>query len=518
MAAVSNQPAKPLASDSAFAPVVMEDQSGEFIRVYMAIRDFMTMHPDKGFQDVEALLKANRCKSRMLAYLAPKEVSEQPQWPPGTVRKYHLFIATNPRSGEWHKKLKAFGLSFGKDNSSKLAECGFSHFWLRNNFRLHFPSSYPLAPLQGKFQGLKMSADLGKVLSKIPGVPKPEQLEDFSDIWAKMPVEKMSDELRPVQVPLSIIIGVKLGQYSPGPGQILEIGSGYFPVTEHAVIFPKERFHLSDRLPACVEHIKKTYPGQTVSLFDVHAPADGQIEGSFQTIVMCDVMNTFTSEQIKTAARSVYNRLEPGGYLLNFSIRETVFLHLIDEAEKNGYLFCPFMDVQGLWTGVYTIEKGEFSAQVKKLKLEHTSIQTVLTEYASLDPAMRQSLFLPYCEGDHSSVPYFKLLADGFQMLKCPSIQLIYFDTEHFRSMNEVLQTVGFKLIESQKESRSCVGPRSQRHPPNGNRFSFNSAEHKVDFDKDLDAGLVEENATVHVIVAQKPLLEERTEIVESSS
>ncbi|MES2121376.1 MAG: class I SAM-dependent methyltransferase [Chlamydiota bacterium] len=486
--------------------VVPADHTRNFGKVYHALRNYMTLHPECDFVEVAALLKANQCRCRLFA-LATSPPCPKPEWPPGTKRKYQLFISF----GTIPQAMRSLFASSEDVNHTRLSQCGFSSFWLMNHTVL-------LNSKQSLCGQLERFVDCFKGNPAIEFDPAVEEafleakkLNRTSDLWAQMSQEELKNDMATCQRAIGMIVEQKLSNYCPKPGTFFEIGSGYHPVLAHLSSEDASRVHLSDINPEAVEHLKAAYTGAVVSHYDVLAETGGEGQ-TYDCITLNDVLNTFSYADIEKAVGEAWKMLKPGGHLISFTLRNPALNFCLDEYREKGFIYFPLFDAQGLWKGIHVVPKEELVQCIERMKPEFGQLKKALQTYASLGTLSLLELSMYCTQTIGKDVTEIHILADAFLQLECPRAERVIFDEYHYTSVVTNLQTAGFVIKECQKEEGYYVGPITDEHRtlcPGYNHFYVDGLDNRVGIlpylYSDGDDQDVKEEAQVHVIVAQKP-------------
>ncbi len=486
--------------------IVPADNARSFHKVYYALQRYMTLHPECGFPEMQTLLKANHCKSRLLALSSA--LGQKPEWPPGTSKKYQLYISI----GAIPQTVRRFLAPSEDVNLARLAHCGFSSFWLMNHSVLISPNQSLSLHLERFIDNFKADLKVDPVLEE--AFLKAQKEQRGSDLWAQMPQEEQKSDLVVCQNAIGIAVVQHLMNYCPFPGTIFEVGSGYHPVLDHLPIGTASRVHLSDINPAVVAHLKSAHTNATVSQYDILGEAVREGE-TYDCIAMNDVLNTFSYAEIGKAIEQAWKMLKPGGHLISFTLRNPALHYCLDEYREKGFIYVPLFDAKGLWKGIHIAPKEEVLCSIDKMEPEFSGLQKVLQTYVSLSELSLLQLSQYCTEIMGKDTTELQMLADAFQKLRCPNAAKVMFDEYHYQSVQSQLRNAGFEVKECRKESTYYVGPMTsvhRTHSPGYNHFCADGLDSRAG----VLAGLyrdskgeqdVREEANIHVIVAQKPLV-----------
>lgn len=444
-------------SNPDFQTVIRADQSKIFGKVYVAIHNYMLKNPDEGFQAVETLLRTSGCVSKLLAYKTPVGATEGSEWPAGEEQKYQLFVSVvedNKQVTHWMRK---FGSSSYQENYEKLDACGFSVFWLRNHVRLMKLIVSPVA------QVLKCMQEVS------------DQTSSHSECTPRA-VADLRNARDVCHEALGITIEQIFFAYSPSQGPILEMGSVGTSLAAH--------------LPRDIQR----------------RISDSDISGkTYGCVAMNDVLNTISKERMRSIVEEVWSKLDPGGFLLHFSLGSPLFEDCIQQFPEAEFIDFPILNPDGSLKGIYVAKKEAFCASVAIMRPEYSNLQKAFQAYMLLSRARRLELF-----NELDDFSEFHLLSDAFLALKCPGTQSVYFDQYRFSAMDAVLREKGFEIKRCREEATLYIGPRTKEHRalfPLNNHFSIEGIDFKVGSLRHLDrSDSVRQEALIHVIAAQKPL------------
>lgn len=320
--------------------------------------------------------------------------------------------------------------------------------------------------------------------------------------WRGREIGNWKNELNPFKNAISQGIEETVSKYDPECASTLEIGSGRYSIIP---FLPnarnKDQIHLSDINTLCLHSLRKTYPKNTIRRVDLLAP--NQTSRTYQTILMSDVLNIFSPDELSKALKSIHQLLEPGGLLLHFSVREPIFTSTLDTLRMNRENYLPIINEHSLWDGVYVIDRNRF---IDFIFAQKTDLVTkVLLEYMSLGSLLQSDLNIELLA--RPELQLFFDLSESIKKFEGLVTRTILFEKEYLDTLREELNKRNFTVLEFDERECKYDGPkREEQHKmwPNHNVFRINKMFQVCRKDCKIPEGQVLENAFVHVLVAQK--------------
>lgn len=328
--------------------------------------------------------------------------------------------------------------------------------------------------------------------------------EGCSISWRSLEIEKNAEmEMKPYQNALSQIVERTIAEYNPKLESMIEIGSGRYPITHFLPNFQnKDQIHLSEFNTNCLRLLKKRQPENTIRQINILSP--NQTKRAYQTVVMSDILNIFSKDELGKALRGVDKLLEPGGHLIHFSMRSPIFIETIDNLEKAQLKYIPIVDQYNLWQGVYVINREKLLDFIFALKTD--LMRKVLLEYMSLNPFLQNEFCLENL--GTSNLQMFYDLSKPLEEHSGLVTEKILFEERYRENLKMKLDERNFTILEFQdKEGRYC-GPPSEvqfTEYPKANTFFIKQMIHLHSFNDKMPLGQIQEQAVAHVLVAQKP-------------
>ncbi|GEM_PF-4385628 len=314
--------------------------------------------------------------------------------------------------------------------------------------------------------------------------------------------EKWENEFVPYQNAISQIIEKTFVKYDPQCESTLEVGSGRFPITRFlSNTSHKDQIHLSEINTQCLHRLQKSHPNNTIRRVDLLSP--NQTSRTYQTIVMNDVLNIFSPDELRKALRSIHQLLEPGGRLLHFSIRDSFFTAILDDLRIHKKDYLPIVDEYSTWNGVYVINRERLVDFITAQKAN--IVKETLREYMSLGPLLQNNLCIDLLTG--KNLEMFFDLSKSLEEFQGLVSQKIVFEKEYRNTLQKELLNKDFTVLEFDEVEGMYTGPkREEQHKmwPKHNTFYIKQMLQKLCFDSNIPEGYVQENAVVHVLVAQK--------------
>ncbi len=327
-------------------------------------------------------------------------------------------------------------------------------------------------------------------------------------IWGNGIIGEDTEDLRPYQRAISQVVESTLMHYCPEMESVLEIGSGSQSILEYLPHLPqkfKNRIHLSDIREERLNQIRAKHPQNNASLIDVKRLSDNLAQKSHHCIVMHDVLNTFFKKEIEKACGEIHKTLKPEGYLIHFSTREAVYIDTLDEFKNEDLIYFPLLGINGLWEGMTVFDLCEFVHFVQDLEPRDSAVKEFLLEYAALNPFQLDVFCADLCIENYS--PAFAALSKCVEEWHCPSARKVLFENHFQKKVEHALKDSGF-CIKKFEDVPSCyTGPRVEnQHQLNWKKhlFSVDRINRTMHYSGVLAPGMIQEKATVHVIVAQK--------------
>jgi SAM-dependent methyltransferase len=322
-----------------------------------------------------------------------------------------------------------------------------------------------------------------------------------------MPVStERTDELKPYRRAIRQITEDIFRKYCMNSASILEVGSGTFPITELLPHLPeafKSRIDFSDISDKSLQFLKEQYPQTNIQKFDILSGSP--TERTYERVVMVDVLNLFSRDQLEIAFKNISQVLCPGGIFLHFSIRETFYNHVLDEFIGSGTVFFPLFGAT--WKEAYIIRKSDVEDLIRELKAEYIYLKEILTEYISLSATER----LNFCTERFASreIKIFQEIIDCLERFKFSNLQRISFEERYQSRLKRVASTSGFNLLEFQEKEAYFLGARvetAHHRYQDINLFAIDRLLRRRERLRELSPELVQEESKIHVMAAQKPL------------
>lgn len=317
--------------------------------------------------------------------------------------------------------------------------------------------------------------------------------------------EKWEKEMQPYQNALSSVVEETIATYNPELTSVIEIGSGKFPITQFLSNHPKkEEIHFSDYNVSCLHELKKNYPKNTIRQVNILSPRQTAL--TYQTVVMNDVLNSFSEDEVGKALISVNKLLKPGGHLIHFSMREPIFVDVLDCLKKAQASYLPIVDQHNLWHGVYVINRKVLVDYIFALKSD--LMRDILCKYMALGPYVQDFFCAEYL--GTSDLQIFSDLSKSIEKNPCLVEQKIVFEERYRQNLVKQFVKHNYHLLEFREKEGNYSGPAIEERywGPKANTFFAKQMVRLHSFDPTLPPGQVKEQAIIHVLVAQKPFVD----------
>lgn len=276
------------------------------------------------------------------------------------------------------------------------------------------------------------------------------------------------------------------------------------------------RVILSDKKERNLAYLKKNFPDSVLKPFDMMNPV-GEKHRSYSSIVLNDILNSLDADELAKSARTLYNLLVPGGTVLSFSVRNSSQLPIFKELAREGYIYFPWVTDEERMNGVCAVKRDEFEAALEKLGPSHNMLKSALRLFAAWPEGFREY----YCVdlyyqtskctvGMRNLIAGYSALAEGFNLLACPSLKQLDFDEEHVILAQKAMERVGFQTVVLEQHEgiydREGIDERFH-HPVWGipNEYGIEGMAKYQRFNPELEECIVRQTAKVFVLVMKKP-------------